>query len=230
MASTVDVWQIPSESASRVGHPAPFPVDLPRRLIELYTYQGDLVLDPFMGSGSTAVAAVEARRHYVGFETDPEYVKLARNRAEKAKPEILTSDHPSIADALVSGEKFETVVIGALEDAGFTNVEGPTRLAPGLEVGLVATDESGHVWHIEVAGSLATARGGLRSGDLAWRTLGRVGAICAHVDRLIVVTSEMPVGTSRDIVISTLESLGAVALVDPLTNEGFAVLEAIASA
>ena len=53
MALTLDVWQTPSESARRVGHPAPFPVDLPQRLIELYTFAGDLVLDPFMGSGST---------------------------------------------------------------------------------------------------------------------------------------------------------------------------------
>ena len=78
--ATIDVWEIPSESARRVGHPAPFPVELPQRLIELYTYVDDLVLDPFMGSGSTAVAAVRTGRHYVGFDTDPEYVALARER------------------------------------------------------------------------------------------------------------------------------------------------------
>ncbi|HLU31886.1 MAG TPA: site-specific DNA-methyltransferase, partial [Acidimicrobiia bacterium] len=64
LEATVDVWEIPPESASRVGHPAPFPVALPRRLIELYTYRGDLVLDPFMGSGTTALAACETDRHY----------------------------------------------------------------------------------------------------------------------------------------------------------------------
>ena len=57
MASTLDLWEIPAESARRVGHPAPFPTELPRRLIELYTYAGDLVLDPFLGSGTTALAA-----------------------------------------------------------------------------------------------------------------------------------------------------------------------------
>ena len=72
--ATTDLWDIPAESATRVGHPAPFPVELPRRLIELYTYRGDLVLDPFMGSGSTAVAAVRTERHYAGFDTDPAYV------------------------------------------------------------------------------------------------------------------------------------------------------------
>ncbi len=82
LEATLDVWEIPSESARRIGHPAPFPVALPRRLIELYTYEGDLVLDPFMGSGSTAVAAIRSGRHYVGIETDPVYVELARTRLE----------------------------------------------------------------------------------------------------------------------------------------------------
>ena len=80
LEATLDVWEIPSERASRVGHPAPFPVALPRRLIELYTYNGDLVLDPFIGSGSTAVAAVETARRYVGFDTDAAYLALAEER------------------------------------------------------------------------------------------------------------------------------------------------------
>ena len=58
--ATVSVWNIAPASARRIGHPAPFPVELPRRLIELYTFRGDLVLDPFIGAGSTAVAAVES--------------------------------------------------------------------------------------------------------------------------------------------------------------------------
>lgn len=85
LEATIDVWEMPAASATRVGHPAPFPVELPRRLIELYTYQGDLVLDPFIGSGSTAVAAVETSRHYVGFDTEPSYVELARERLRGSK-------------------------------------------------------------------------------------------------------------------------------------------------
>ena len=77
---TRSVWQFPTESAKRVGHPAPFPVELPRRLIELYTFEGDLVLDPFMGSGSTALAALNSGRHYVGYEIDQTYVDLAQAR------------------------------------------------------------------------------------------------------------------------------------------------------
>jgi DNA modification methylase len=80
-ASTLSVWDIPPESAKRVGHPAPFPVELPRRFIELYTYRDEWVLDPFMGSGSTAVAAVLTGRKWIGYDVDPEYCEITRKRA-----------------------------------------------------------------------------------------------------------------------------------------------------
>lgn len=229
MAATTDVWEIASESASRVGHPAPFPVDLPRRLIELYTYQGDLVLDPFMGSGSTAVAAVEARRHYVGFETDADYVALAQNRVAEARPDVVETDIESIGESLAAGEKFDTVVAEALREAGFRDVEGPTRIAVGLEVPVTGQDAQGNTWHVEVAGNLTTGRNGLRSGDVAWRTLGRVAALAARVDRIIVVTSQLPSGTAGEAVMGTLESLGVTDIINPLSGEGFARLEAIAA-
>jgi site-specific DNA-methyltransferase (adenine-specific) len=85
LAATLSVWTIAPASARRVGHPAPFPVELPRRLIELYTFRGDLVLDPFIGSGSTAVAAVETGRHYVGFDTVPAYIELSERRVAQAQ-------------------------------------------------------------------------------------------------------------------------------------------------
>jgi DNA methylase len=87
MAATLDVWEIPPESARRVNHPAPFPVELPARLIELYTYEDDLVLDPFMGSGSTLVAAARLDRRYVGYDLDRSYVALARRRVADAERE-----------------------------------------------------------------------------------------------------------------------------------------------
>ncbi len=77
---TKSVWQFPTESASRIGHPAPFPVELPRRLIELYTFKRDIILDPFMGSGTTALAALETGRHFVGYEINDEYIQVARGR------------------------------------------------------------------------------------------------------------------------------------------------------
>jgi DNA modification methylase len=83
LETTKSVWTFPTETARKVGHPAPFPVELPRRLIQLYTFAGELVLDPFMGSGQTAIAALRTGRHFVGYETDPGYVKLAEERIKQ---------------------------------------------------------------------------------------------------------------------------------------------------
>jgi site-specific DNA-methyltransferase (adenine-specific) len=88
---TKSIWTFPAESARRIGHPAPFPVELPKRLIELYTYEGDVVLDPFCGSGTTCVAAIETGRHYVGYEVNSEYVQLSKDRIRDAK-QTLTQD------------------------------------------------------------------------------------------------------------------------------------------
>jgi len=74
------VWNFAAEPARKVGHPAPFPVELPRRLIQLYTFEGEVVLDPFMGSGQTAIAALKSNRRYIGYEIDEKYVRLAIQR------------------------------------------------------------------------------------------------------------------------------------------------------
>lgn len=77
---TKSVWGFAAESAKKIGHPAPFPVELPYRLIQLYTFEGEVVLDPFMGSGQTALAALRAKRHFVGYEVSEEYLNLAEKR------------------------------------------------------------------------------------------------------------------------------------------------------
>ncbi|HCC78800.1 MAG: SAM-dependent methyltransferase [Chloroflexi bacterium GWB2_49_20] len=79
---TKSVWTLPTESARKIGHPAPFPLELPRRLIELYTFAGEVILDPFMGSGQTALAAIQTGRHYVGYEIAEKYVNLAEKRIQ----------------------------------------------------------------------------------------------------------------------------------------------------
>ncbi len=80
--ATLDVWEFAAAHASRIGHPAPFPVELPARLIQMYTYEKDLVLDPFMGSGTSLLAAIQANRRAVGYDIDQSYVELARTRIE----------------------------------------------------------------------------------------------------------------------------------------------------
>jgi len=77
---TKSVWTFPAESARKVGHPAPFPIELPHRLIQLYTFAGDVVLDPFCGSGSACLAAIKAGRHYVGYDVNDAYLQLAGKR------------------------------------------------------------------------------------------------------------------------------------------------------
>lgn len=79
---TRSVWTFPAESARKIGHPAPFPIELPRRVIELYTFEGEIVLDPFMGSGQTALATIQTERHFVGYEIDESYVALANQRIQ----------------------------------------------------------------------------------------------------------------------------------------------------
>ncbi len=80
MDYTKSIWEFPSASAKQIGHPAPYPEELPRRIIQLYTLKGDVVLDPFMGSGQTAIAALKSGRHFVGYEIDEQYCKLAEKR------------------------------------------------------------------------------------------------------------------------------------------------------
>jgi site-specific DNA-methyltransferase (adenine-specific) len=80
---TKSVWSFPAEQAGKIGHPAPFPLELPHRLIQLYSFKDDVVLDPFMGSGQTAIAALNLKRHYIGYELNAEYVSLANTRITK---------------------------------------------------------------------------------------------------------------------------------------------------
>lgn len=98
---TKSIWRLEAESrltgkdGKRYNHPAPFPVELPRRLMLLYTNRGDVVLDPFMGSGSTAVASVLEGRQFVGYDISPEYCSWARERIEGVEPRPLTQSTPA---------------------------------------------------------------------------------------------------------------------------------------
>lgn len=80
---TKSVWTFPAESARKIGHPAPFPVELPYRLMQLYTFKDEIILDPFVGSGSACIAALKAKRHYVGYDINKNYVKLAETRIKQ---------------------------------------------------------------------------------------------------------------------------------------------------
>ncbi len=210
MEATLDLWEMSPESATRVGHPAPFPVELPQRLIELYTYEGDVVLDPFMGSGTTAVAAVRTGRRYLGFDTDPAYVAAAKERiaAEREALAAVSPPAPStkrsraaaalatpLHDAALLAGKAIDLAAALLEDCGFDAVETKPRLRAGLDVPLRATSADGTTWYVAVAGGLGTIPGGLRRGDTLWRTLGQAAVLRSLEPdaRLLVLTTELPV-------------------------------------
>lgn len=88
MEWTKSIWTMNAESAKRIGHPAPFPEELPFRLIQLFSFKNDVILDPFMGSGTTAIASLKSDRKYIGFDTDAEYIKLAEKRIDSVKSQL----------------------------------------------------------------------------------------------------------------------------------------------
>ena len=208
MEATLDVWDLPAESAQRVGHPAPFPVELPQRLIELYTFEGELVLDPFMGSGSAAVAAVRTGRHFIGYDTDPEYVAAARARVD-AERRLATA--PAVQAAKHGA--------ALLEEAGFLDVvvdRKPRRGAP-VTVDLIARDREGQEWWFLVAGAFTTGPNGLRRADVLWRTLGRAAALHAFAPdgRIVVLTSGLPVkGTPNEVALRAVVPAPIARVVD----------------
>ncbi len=218
MDATLDVWELAPESAVRVGHPAPFPVELPERLIDLYTYRGDVVLDPFMGSGTTAVAAVRTGRHYLGYDTDDAYARAARERvaAEAASatarpPDARPDKAVAAAHALLIGAGF------TVEDAKLTKRR---RFAGGLQVDWVATDAAGGEWLVVVAGSSTVVRCGLRRSDVLFRTLGETSVLTGAGHRVLVLTTDLPARSSA--ALSALRDARGRSLVDAveLTSPG----------
>ena len=197
--ATLDVWRFAPESARRVSHPAPFPIELPERLIHLYTYEGDVVLDPFCGSGTTLVAAARTGRHGIGVDTDPEYVAIANERAKG--PEAQPGDASTLEAA--RGKAMAALAESALTEAGFA-VEGRgVRVkGSGLAVDLVARDATGRTWDVEVVGAHTVPTNGLQRMDAVWRALGRAAVLRAQPGRgpRLLLTSHLPAaGTEADL-------------------------------
>ncbi len=194
MDATLDVWELAPESANRVNHPAPFPVELPQRLIDLYTYRGDVVLDPFMGSGTTAVAAVRTGRHYLGYDTDDAYAKAARERV------AAEADAIAAAPPVPQPDKASVAARELLEGAGFAVADAQVtkrrRFAGGLAVDWIATDTSGTEWLVLVAGASTVVRTGLRRSDVLFRTLGEASVLTQAGHRVLVLTTDLPVARS----------------------------------
>ena len=212
MAMTLDIWSIPPESARRVGHPAPFPVELPEQLIRLYTFKDDLILDPFMGSGSALVAAARLGRRYVGYDLDENYVEIARRRVQEARepraPEVPTGRRRTVARpvnidgaedfqtrATKEGKAAQKLAEQLIEAAGFDISEQSRRIRKtGVTVDFVATDRDGATWFFDVSGAFTSHRGGLLRTDTVWKSLGRAYALKGARGEvpLVFLTSHLP--------------------------------------
>ncbi len=230
MAATLDVWDIPPESARRVSHPAPFPVELPARLIELYTYENDLVIDPFMGSGSTLVAAARHGRRYAGYDLDPSYVDIARLRVRDEGATEPVSEHTDFAPdlselnfdesfqarATKEGKAAQNLAEQMLTEAGFTIVAKNSRVrGTGVTINFIATDADDVEWFFDVSGAFTSTRGGLLRTDTVWKSLGRAHVL-ARADKqpVVFLTTHLPrkgsegeiaLRNSEDIVHSVIE-------------------------
>jgi site-specific DNA-methyltransferase (adenine-specific) len=215
MEATLDVWDIPTESATRVGHPAPFPVELPKRLIELYTYRDDVILDPFAGSGSTAVAALRTDRHYIGFEIDSSYIEIANRRVDEERKELSRlrkagrvhrvslpatpvakdEDEPFQSRAVRDGRRAKEIAQDVLEHCGFRDIAQDHRFMSGVEINFAAKDQSGRTWYFDVSGAFTSTRPGLRRTDTLWKALGRA-AVLKEAGlgnyRLVFLTTDLP--------------------------------------
>ncbi len=211
LEATLDLWRMPSESARRVGHPAPFPVELPQRLIELYTFRDDLVLDPFLGSGSTAVAAVRTGRRYAGYDTDASYIELADERVAQALADRRAGDpvRPRSPKGLVQqsidhaepgspadpeGKAAQVLAAEMLSEAGFEIIDKNHKI-PGLgvSVNLLAKDADGGTWYFDVTGAFTSSRAGLTQTGTLWKTLGRASVLASRlVSPLLLVSSHLP--------------------------------------
>jgi DNA modification methylase len=217
LEATADLWEIAPESATRVGHPAPFPVELPQRLIDLYTYRDDLVLDPFMGSGTTAVAAVRTGRHYLGYDTDADYVAAARRRVADEVVRLAAEDErrrspfrmveltavPAPADpaedfqarAVREGRQAKELARMVLHHCGFTDLRENVRYPSlGVEVNFLGRDATGQDWAFDVSGGFTSSRAGLKRTDTLWKALGKAAVL--HEARrgipLVLLTTDQP--------------------------------------
>jgi DNA modification methylase len=238
MAATLDVWDIPPESARRVSHPAPFPIELPKRLIELYTYERDLVLDPFMGSGSTLVAAAQLNRRYVGYDLEPTYIDIARLRVrDEGKREPAHVDVPPVPDpgeldfeesfqarATREGKAAQNLAEELLRATGFEIVAKNQRVrGTGVTINFVAKDADEIEWYFDVSGAFTSTRGGLLRTDTVWKSLGRAHVLAKNgIKRIVFLTSHLPrKGSEGDIAMRIAQDDIVYDVIEMRSEEGF---------
>ncbi len=226
MSYTTDIWKFPPEYAQRVGHPAPFPIELPSRLINLFTYEGDLVLDPFMGSGTTGVAAVMTNRGYAGIDRLQEYVDIANRRVGEAKEEKekRKASEPQVSQvpgmsvqfkwstdnleidnfqkrATQHGAMAQKLGKELLVTCGFEILKSNLKMeSVGVEVNVKARSRRGNVYYLDISGAFIGNRPGLKRTDTLWKALGKASILnLPHGEErypYILLTTNLPLPDS----------------------------------
>jgi site-specific DNA-methyltransferase (adenine-specific) len=218
----------------------------------LYTYADDLVVYPFMGSGSTLVAAAKVGRRYVGYDLDPAYVDIARARVQATQvkseepaparkrstraaittPSVATGgDDDFQARATREGKAAQAIAERVLEDAGFTIVGRNARLRGlGLTVNLLAVDADEVPWYFDVSGAFTTTRGGLLRTDTVWKCLGRAHVLANKGKAPVVfLTSHLPRrGSEGDVALRAAGMDAFFDAIEMLSDEGRSRLETYA--
>jgi len=207
-------------------------VELPKRLIDLYTFEGDIILDPFMGSGTTAIAALRTGRHYLGFETDEDYLLQAEQRILEEKlrldrinnfedkplrvhlPAVATADpgEDFQARAVREGQRAKVLAKMLLENCGFDGIKADQKFTHiGLELNFFAEDQTGQTWAFDVSGAFTSSRSGLRRTDTLWKALGKAAVLKeSELDfPLILLTTDAPTkGSAGDRALKVLVGPG----------------------
>jgi site-specific DNA-methyltransferase (adenine-specific) len=196
-------------------------VALPERLIHLHTYVGDVVLDPFMGSGSTGVAAARTGRHYLGYDTDPAYVAAASDRIEAERTAVAAGNAASTmvalpaggdrsGDPLRAGWSAKELAKQLVTAVGLGELTDDATVVPGVQPTLRAVDAAGAVWWFEVAGGRTGTRPGLQRVDVLWRAIAKASVVVANdpSHRFVILHCGLPSSASGGRALTTVTGVG----------------------
>jgi site-specific DNA-methyltransferase (adenine-specific) len=200
------------------------------------TYLGDLVLDPFVGSGSTAVAAVRTGRRYIGYDTDADYIENARHRLtseREASPVHLLAGDGRSTDPFEGGWSSKELAKWLLTEAGFTEIDDQASVVSGVSPTLRAVDRLGRLWWFEVVGGRTSNRPGAQRIEVLWRAIAK-GAIVREADpsaSFAVLTVGLPSAASGGRALAAVTGPGkpVVAVVDMLSESAVAAISDLSS-
>lgn len=189
LEATLDLWEIASERASRVNHPAPFPVELPQRLIDLYTFENDLVLDPFVGSGSSLIAANRTGRRFIGYDLDENYLAIAKARSLKECNAMVSIEKDKIQKQSVT-----KIAASLLHSSGFLDIRKNVIIPKsGLKLSYSAKNIHGETLYFDIVGRYTNTKNGFSRSSEAHAAISRAYlAKTFNLNPLVCLTTYIP--------------------------------------